>query len=223
MTAAGWNGGPLMTTDTSEKGLEALIVRSPIEEGGYATSDPKDYNRNHAVDTARLFAFLSATQSETVETLGIGAEGPQRLRFLHRLRREIERRGIIDALRKGVRHGTASVELFYGSPTPGNAKAEALFVNGLPIVTFELKNSLTKQTVEDAVEQYQRDRDPKEPLFWFGRCVVHFVVDDHEVRIYTHLRAKTRGSFPSTGVGTAARATRRTPAALRPTICGRKS
>ena len=52
------------------------------------------------------------------------------------------------------------------------------FINGLPVATFELKNSLTKQTVEDAVEQYKRDRDPREKLFQFGRCVVHFAVDD---------------------------------------------
>ena len=50
------------------------------------------------------------------------------------------------------------------------------------IATFELKNSLTKQTVDDAVEQYRRDRDPREPLFAFGRCVVHFAVDDGEVQ-----------------------------------------
>ena len=62
-----------------------------------------------------------------------------------------------------------------------------LFINGLPIATFELKNSLTKQTVEDAVEQYKRDRDPRERLFEFGRCVVHFAVDDSEVRMCTEL------------------------------------
>ena len=59
----------------------------------------------------------------------------------------------------------------------------ALFINGLPVATFELKNSLTKQTVDDAVEQYKRDRDPRERLFEFGRCVVHFAVDEHEVRM----------------------------------------
>ncbi|MEZ4713134.1 MAG: type I restriction endonuclease [Caldilineaceae bacterium] len=57
-----------------------------------------------------------------------------------------------------------------------------LFINGLPVATFELKNSLTKQTVEDAVQQYKRDRDPREKLFEFGRRIVHFAVDDHEVR-----------------------------------------
>jgi type I restriction enzyme R subunit len=68
--------------------------------------------------------------------------------------------------------------------------------NGLPIATFELKNSLTKQTVDDAVRQYQRDRDPRELLFQFGRCVVHFAVDDQEVRMCTHLRGADSWFLP---------------------------
>ena len=71
-----------------------------------------------------------------------------------------------------------------------------LFINGLPIATFELKNSLTKQTVEDAVEQYKRDRDPRELLFEFGRCVVHFAVDDSEVRMCTELKGKDSWFLP---------------------------
>jgi type I restriction enzyme R subunit len=86
-----------------------------------------------------------------------------------------------------------------------------LFINGLPIATFELKNSLTKQTVEDAVEQYRRDRDPRERLFEFGRCVVHFAVDDAEVRMCTAPEGQgPRGSCPSTRAGTTAPATRPT-------------
>ena len=71
-----------------------------------------------------------------------------------------------------------------------------LFINGLPIATFELKNSLTKQTVEDAVEQYKHDRNPGEKLFEFGRCVAHFAVDDHEVRFCTHLKGKSSWFLP---------------------------
>jgi type I restriction enzyme R subunit len=71
-----------------------------------------------------------------------------------------------------------------------------LFINGLPIATFELKNSLTKQTVEDAVEQYRRDREPRERLFEFGRCVVHFAVDDSEVRMCTELKGKASWFLP---------------------------
>ena len=71
-----------------------------------------------------------------------------------------------------------------------------LFINGLPVFTFELKNNLTKQTVEDAVEQYKRDRAPREKLFEFGRSVAHFAVDDHEVRFCTHLKGKTSWFLP---------------------------
>jgi type I restriction enzyme R subunit len=130
---------------------------------------------------------------------------------------------VIDVLRKGVKHGPVSLDLFYGTPSPGNTRAVELhaanifsvtrqlrysrdekqlaldlgiFINGLPVATFELKNSLTKQTVDDAVRQYKRDRSPDEPLFRFGRCVVHFAVDDHEVRMCTHLKGKNSWFLP---------------------------
>ena len=214
-------------TDTSEKGLESIIVASLVEEAGYVQGDPQDYDREHAVDRANLLQFLSVTQPDTYEALGIGEEGgssnPRRTQFLHRLQGEIAKRGVVDVLRGGIKHGPAHVDLFYGTPTPGNVKmAErfaanifsvtrqlrysrnetalsldmAVFINGLPIATFELKNKLTKQTVLDAVQQYQRDRDPKELLFQFGRCVVHFAVDDHEVRFCTHLKGKGSWFLP---------------------------
>jgi type I restriction enzyme R subunit len=212
-----------MKTDTTEKGLESLIVQSLVNEAGYVQGDPQDYDREHAVDLAKLLQFLSATQPETCEVLGIDEESPKRTQFLHRLQGEIAKRGVVDVLRGGIKHGPAHVDLFYGTPTPGNVKAAerfeanifsvtrqlrysrnetalsldmAVFINGLPIATFELKNKLTKQTVLDAVQQYQRDRDPKELLFQFGRCVVHFAVDDHEMRFCTHLKGKGSWFLP---------------------------
>jgi len=210
-------------TDTSEKGLESIIVASLVEDAGYVQGDPQDYDREHAVDLAKLLQFLAATQSDAYEALGIDEEGSKRTQFLHRLQGEIAKRGVVDVLRGGIKHGPAHVDLFYGTPTPGNVKAAerfaanifsvtrqlrysrnetalsldmAVFINGLPIATFELKNKLTKQTVLDAVQQYQRDRDPKELLFQFGRCVVHFAVDDHEVRFCTHLKGKGSWFLP---------------------------
>src|SRR6202051_633861 len=97
-----------------------------------------------------------------------------------------------------------------------------LFLNGLPIATFELKNSLTKQTVDDAVDQYKRDRDPREKLFELGRCIAHFAVDDAEVRYCTHQRAKRHGSCLSTSVGTTVLATHRTLSDLRRITCGER-
>ena len=211
------------TTDTSEKGLEALIIESLVSQAGYVQGRSEDYDRDHAVDLAQLQAFVSATQPETAEALGLGEDTPKRMQFLHRLQGEIAKRGVIDVLRHGIKHGPIHLDLFYGTPTPGNVKAEerfaanvfsvtrqlryskdetqlaldlCIFINGLPVATFELKNRLTKQTVEDAVQQYKRDRDPKELLFQFGRCMVHFAVDDQEVRMCTHLKGKDSWFLP---------------------------
>ncbi|MGE4442400.1 MAG: type I restriction endonuclease subunit R [Desulfomicrobium sp.] len=213
----------MVTTDTSEKGLEALITASLVNDAGYVEGRPEDYDRDHAVDLAQLFAFLRDTQPDVIETLSIGEEGTSRQQFLHRLQGEIAKRGVIDVLRKGIKTGPAHIDLFYGTPTPGNEKAKelfaanifsvtrqlryskdetrlaldmGLFINGLPIATFELKNKLTKQTVADAIEQYKRDRDPKELLFQFGRCVVHFALDDHEVWMCTHLKGNGSWFLP---------------------------
>jgi type I restriction enzyme R subunit len=161
-----------------------------------------------------------ATQPEEWAKLGIGdyneKQGTARQKFLARLQGEITRRGTIDVLRHGIKHGALSFDLFYGKPSAENAKAVerhaknrfsvtrqlhfsrenkrsldlCAFINGLPVITFELKNSLTKQAVEDAIEQYKRDRDPRETLFEFGRCVVHFAVDDQEVAMCTALNGK---------------------------------
>ncbi|MCC6190928.1 MAG: type I restriction endonuclease subunit R [Anaerolineales bacterium] len=231
-----------MNTDTSEKGIEALIAAEitgqrasatvpdhaarerPAAYGpGWRLGRAEDYDRDYAVDLAQMRAFLTATQPRAVEALDLDNDSPTRRKFLARLQGEIAKRGVIDVLRKGLKHGALALELFYGTPSPDNARAAelytlnrftltrqlrysrdetqlaldlCLFVNGLPIATFELKNSLTKQTVEDAVEQYKRDRDARELLFQFGRCVVHFAVDDAEVRMCTHLRDKASWFLP---------------------------
>ena len=231
-----------MTTDTSERGLERLICTAltgaPCDPGvpanrvqerpasyaaGWICSAADDYDREYCVDLAQLAAFLGATRPQMCEALDLGTDGPTRRKFLARLQGEISKRGTIDVLRHGLEHGPHHIDLFYGTPSPGNAKAAerhaanrfsvtrqlrysrddaqraldlGLFINGLPVATFELKNSLTKQTVADAVQQYQRDRDPREKLFEFGRCVVHFAVDDHELRFCTHLKGKGSWFLP---------------------------
>jgi type I site-specific restriction-modification system R (restriction) subunit len=211
------------TSDTSEKGLESLIGAALTSGPGYVEGDPADYDRDHAVDLAKLLAFLQATQPEVVAQLVLDADGPKRQQFLARLQGETAKRGVVDVLRNGIKHGPAQVDPFYGTPSPGNLKAVerfaanifsvtrqlryskdetqlaldlCLFINGLPVATFELKNRLTKQTVDDAVQQYKRDRDPRELLFQFGRCLVHFAVDDQEVRFCTHLKGNGSWFLP---------------------------
>ncbi|WP_247559761.1 type I restriction endonuclease subunit R [Bradyrhizobium sp. 138] len=227
--------------DVSERGLETLIVadmtgRKAAAGGGldenpepfvglhnWLLGDPKAYDRAWTVDLVQLRAFIGATQQPLVVAFDLDHDSPTRQKFLARLQGEIGKRGAIDVLRKGVKHGAHDVELFYGTPSPGNPKAAerfalnrfsvtrqlrysradtahaldlALFINGLPIATFELKNSLTKQTVEDAVEQYKRDRDPREKLFEFGRCIVHLAVDDTQVKFCTQLKGKASWFLP---------------------------
>lgn len=210
-------------TDTSEKGLESIIVNSLIQDSNYIEGNPQDYNSNYAVDLVKLSSFLNATQIEIAERNGMDVDSPKRTAFLHRLQGEIAKRGIVDVLRKGIKHGPDSITLFYGSPTANNERAKevfelnifsvtrqlrysnqesqlaldmGIFINGLPIATFELKNKLTKQTVHDAILQYKNDRDPKELLFQFGRCLVHFALDDHEVSMCTHLKGKESWFLP---------------------------
>jgi type I restriction enzyme R subunit len=231
-------------SDTSEKGLESLIVAAMTGQPSSAAPSPgkniglirvryggtgwilgqaQDYDREFCVDLPQLRSFLNSTQPQVAEALGLDHDSPARRKFLARLQGEISKRGVIDVLRHGVKDGPHHIDLFFGTPSTGNEKAQGLyeanrfsvtrqlrysrdetqraldlglFINGLPIATFELKNSLTKQTVEDAVEQYKRDRDPRERLFEFGRCVVHFALDDHEVRFCTHLKGKGSWFLP---------------------------
>ena len=184
---------------------------------GWSGGTRLDYDREYCVDLAQLTAFLRATQPEAAEALALHEDGPTRRKFLARLQGEVSKRGTIDVLRKGVGHGAHNLALFYGAPSPGNEQARerfeqnrftvtrqlrysrderqraldiVLFINGLPVITFELKNNLTKQTADDAVEQYRKDRNPRERLFELGRCVAHFAVDEAEARFCTRLEGK---------------------------------
>ena len=85
-----------MKTDTTEKGLESLIVQWLIGKDGYVQGDPQDYDREHALDSSKLLQFLAATQPDIYEILGIDEEGPKRTQFLHRLQGENAKRGVVD-------------------------------------------------------------------------------------------------------------------------------
>ena len=202
-----------MPTDTSEKGLETRTI-DLLQESGWLPGENQDYRVADCVDLAHLAAFLQDTQPETAQALHLDQDDNTRRQFLNRLKGQVQNRGIIDVLRNGIDHGAHSIRLFHGTPSPGNREAAdlnarnrfsvtqqvhyspkntglsldlVLFINGLPILTFELKNNLTKQTVEDAVEQYRTSRDHREDLFRPGRCAAHMAVDENRIRFCTEL------------------------------------
>lgn len=212
-----------MSTNTKESGLETLIVDYLVNNNGYEKGLNEDYNRDYAVDETRLIRFLKDTQPEEVEKIGILKSEHKKEQFLNRLQGQIAKRGIIDVLRKGIKVYPANLIMFYMTPTEKNIKAKklfeknifsvtrqlmyskdntklaidfAIFINGLPIITCELKNRFTKQNVDDAVCQYKRDRDPRELLFQFKRCMVHFAVDDNEIKFCTKLDGKKSWFLP---------------------------
>lgn len=210
-------------TNTNECGLESLIVEWLVEQNCYEQGTNADYNREYAVDETRLFRFLEETQPKEMEKLGVRKSHQKYIQFLSRLQGEIAKRGVIDVLRNGIKVYPADLIMFYLTPSENNAQAKlmheknifsvtrqlqysmdatklaldmCLFINGLPVITFELKNQLTKQNVDDAVEQYKTDRDPRELLFQFKRCMVHFAVDDARVKFCTKLSGKDSWFLP---------------------------
>lgn len=213
----------MVFTDKTEKGFETLIVNWLVNQNGYQQGTNEDYNKEYAIDETRLFRFLNDTQPKEMAKLGVNQSDQKKRQFLNRLSGEITRRGIIDVLRNGIKAYPADLILFYFTPTENNEQAKrlfdknifsvtrqlryaidasklaldlCLFINGLPVITIELKNHFTGQTTADAVEQYKKDRNPRELLFSFKRCIVHFAVDDQTVQFCTKLCGKASWFLP---------------------------
>jgi type I restriction enzyme R subunit len=158
-----------MKTDTTEQGLEALIVAqmigrpvAPSQPVGFGEDpepfaglrtwlhgDPNDYDRGWAVDLVQLRAFVAATQLPLVEPLDLDGDTPARRKFLARLQGEIAKRGVIDILRHGLKHGPHEIALFYPSPSPGNPKAAERFAQNRFSVTRQLRYSETNANALD--------------------------------------------------------------------------
>lgn len=210
-------------TDKTERGFETIIVNWLVDQNGYEQGTNDDYNKEYTVDETRLFRFLNDTQPREMAKLGVNNSDQKKRQFLNRLSGEIAKRGIIDVLRNGVKAYPADLIMFYFTPTENNEKSKqmfeknifsvtrqlrysidasklaldlCLFINGLPVVTIELKNHFTGQSTADAVEQYKEDRDPRDTMFSFKRCMVHFAVDDQTVMFCTKLAGKDSWFLP---------------------------
>lgn len=212
-----------MPVNTTEKGLEDIIVDYLRDVNGYNQGSSAEYNKTYALLPDRVEAFIRKTQPEKADELRVFDTLSERNKFFARLRDEITKRGVTDVLRKGFRYITLHFDLYYVLPSELNPTAKrlyedndftvirqlhysqsdtmlsidlALFINGLPVVTMELKNHFTGQTVENAKAQYQNDRDPKDLLFKPKRCAVHLAVDDTDIAMCSMLAGKSSWFLP---------------------------
>ena len=216
----------LTGTCKEERGREEVgeEEQGPIygPRAGYEAGFAADFDREFAIDKAKFWRFLEDTQPKELAKL---SDRPnwQRL-VLERLNRKIQKDGILSVLKKGLAIDDAYLTLLYSLPyNDTNPEVQAnfynnifsvtrqvhysdhdpnlsidmvVFLNGLAIATVELKNTWSGQTVYHAKKQYREDRDPKEPLLQFARCIVHFAVDTDEVYMATRLAGKKTFFLP---------------------------
>lgn len=188
-------------------------IEGHLNQSGYQSLKSSHYNKSRCLIPNETLRFIQMTQLREYQKLErqYDADTPDKL--LDRVSREIKNRGVLDVLRKGIRDRGCHFQLTYFLPSSGmnpdhrqlyaqnrfslirqlkysekNEKSldMTLFLNGLPLVTMELKNSLTGQVFTDAEKQDRTDRDPREPLFRFKRCLVHFAVGNEKVSMTTH-------------------------------------
>src|SRR5680860_749474 len=184
-----------------------------------------DFDAALGLDTVELFRFIELTQGSEWEKLVKARGGDEELayrKFAQRLVQQIDERGTVDVLRHGIRDQNVEFRLSYSQPAFGVTPALVahydanrltvtrqlpfdpdsnktldlcLLVNGLPVATAELKNHLTAQNIEHAIEQYRTDRDPKNVTLG-RRALVHFAVDPDSVAMATKLEGKATRFLP---------------------------
>lgn len=204
-------------TNTSEKVFQNDIITHLVNTGYHKRSND-NYNGASCLDSELTLKFIHNTQPREwrkfERVYGDDAEG----KFFYRLVNEIDKKGTINVLRSGFKDVGCAFKLFY--PKPNNRKNPDLFekfeknifsvideleyeqkedgkrldlvifINGLSIITIELKDTFS-QGVERAIKQYKQDRDPRELIF--KRCFVHFAVSDEKIYMATKLEGlKTR-------------------------------
>ena len=211
-----------MPTIVSEKQLETILVEYLRDVHKYEQGVSDDYSKDYALDTARVKRFLLSTQKQKVENTGCFASEISERKFFMELVKQLANRGVTDVLRKGFRFISELFDMYYPLPSELNPTAQELYkknifcvtrqlfyskgnqnsidvmisMNGLPLMTLEMKNHYTGQTVENAVKQYQTDRDPKDPLLTPKRCAVHMAVDDDDIKMCTWLCGKASWFLP---------------------------
>lgn len=213
-----------MTVNTKEIGFEDFIEQQLVKLHGYEKhSDTADYNPAAALDNVLFFEFLKKTQPDRLKQLQEIHGKNYEPMVIDRLDKEMNKHGVLEVLRKGIDDRGVHLDLAYFSPqTSHNPEAiklyksnifsvirqvhyslknrysldMVLFLNGIPIITVELKNQLTGQSVVNSINQYRTDRDPKEKLLKFKRTLVHFGIDTEEAVMTTKLEDRKTQFLP---------------------------
>jgi type I restriction enzyme R subunit len=206
-----------------EEALEVHLCKALVERQGYRPRSPENYDRAAGLDKAIMLEFIRATQADEWARLQAHYGASSEAEFFKQVDQGLKQRGTLDVLRIGVKL-VPNLKLFLCAFKPAsnlnpalvglfdanilstirqlrystkneNAIDVALFVNGLPVATLELKNTLTGSTFRHAELQYRKDRAPaNEPLLTFKRgALVHFAIDQDNVSMTTRLQnGKTR-------------------------------
>jgi len=210
-------------TNTRESGFEEFIEQELVSLHGYRTRSASSYDKELCMDPELVIEFLRTTQSRAWEKIVEQYGDDVETRFLARLDQEIVERGLLDVLRNGITDRGVRFSLAFFQPenarnpetladyagnilsvvrqvkysrTNENSIDMALFVNGLPLFTVELKNQFTGQNVIHAINQYKSDRDQREKLLSFRRCLTHFAVDTEQAYMTTRLSGLTTYFLP---------------------------
>jgi len=208
-------------SNLTENNFEVAHVVKTLVNNGYTERLPDNYNQELLLDTEILINFIKSTQPDEWEKLQEQYPENTADLFLKRVAGEIAKRGTLDVLRNGIKDRGAKFELAHFKPVSGlNPEHEKLyrqnkftvirqlpfsqkyqktldisiFLNGIPIITSELKNHFTEQNHTDAIKQYRFDRDPKEPFL--KRCLVHFAVDNDKAYFATQLEGENTQFLP---------------------------
>ncbi|QIA07128.1 type I restriction endonuclease subunit R [Draconibacterium halophilum] len=205
--------------------FEEAIEQALVPSGGYIKGDPKAYDIDKALFPGDVIGFIQDTQKKKWEALVdiIGDRAEETL--VNDLVKELGLKGSLHVLRHGFKCFGKAFRLAYFTPNtkinnqawedyekniltvtrqvhfspknPALSLDVVLSLNGLPVVTLELKNHMTGQTIDNAIHQYKFDRHPADPIFRFKeRALVHFAVDPDLVSMTTKLAGKDTFFLP---------------------------
>ncbi len=233
---------------------ETLAPYGDYPAGRYLRRRMEDYDRELCLLPRDAVDFVLATQPKVWQRLAQHHGAAVREQFLHRLASEIERRGALEVLRNGIKDSGCKLQAGLLPTRERAQRGDAAALRGEPLLRGspaplqreereeprprpvpERHSHLHRRAQEPTHgperrgrhRQYRNDRDPREPLLAFGRCLAHFAVDPDLVYVTTHLR-RAEDALPALQPGQVRR--RRQPArvarpgaATPPPTSGRRS